>query len=311
MDDIVPVIIKNRSNLRLYGMLHTPVGAHRKNIAIILLSPGIKSRIAPHRLYVEMAQRYAMEGYVVLRFDYNGLGDSEGDVEEAFVADLYGSIQRGRYVDDVIAAMDYMEKDLGMGKFILGGLCGGAITGLLAGSRDSRVAGLFGLGIPVILDGTQVDPAKYITEGQAERLRNMYFGKITDIAAWKRFLSFRSDFRVIWQVLFKRSPNSALQKPVAPSAPSNSNLNPIFPLAFQEMVFSSRKLLLIFSEMDRLYWEYNEKFWQYYESMYRNHMEYIDVRILKNANHILSFPESREEMYKWTCEWLKENYGDS
>ena len=308
MVDIVPVVIKNRTNLVLYGMLHSPLGVHRKDIAIILLSPGIKSRIAPHRLYVEMARRYAMEGYVVLRFDYHGLGDSEGDVEETFVADLYGSIQQGRYVEDVLAAMDYMGEEQGIGKFVLGGLCGGAITGLITGSRDSRVVGLFGLGIPVIQDGTHVNHAKFITEGQAERLRNLYIGKIRDITAWKRFFSFRSDFRVLWQVLFKRSPKPASQKRVAPSAPENSNLNVLFPLAFQRMIFSSRKLLLIFSEMDRLHWEYNEKFWQYYDSMYRNHMEYIDVRILKNANHILSFPESREEMLKWTCDWLKENY---
>jgi uncharacterized protein len=321
MVDVVPVIIKNRKNLLLYGMLHSPMKAHRKDTAIIILSPGIKSRIAPHRLYVKMAHRYALDGYVALRFDYHGLGDSEGEVEETDVADLYRAIQQGRYVDDVIDVMDYMENEHGIGRFVLGGLCGGAITGLIAGSGDSRVVGLFGLGIPVILDGQQVNPALQMTEGQAESLRNTYFGKITDITAWKRFFSFKSDYRIIWRILFgKKPPPTMLQYPdtgtlndnmtsLLPGREENgSNFNPLFPIVFQKMIFSSRKLLLIFSEMDRLYWEYDEKFWQPYKNMYQNHMKYIDVRVLKNANHILSFQESQNEMLMWTCDWLKENY---
>jgi uncharacterized protein len=308
MVDVAPVVIKNRAGLSLYGMLHTPKGGKHRDTAILLLSPGIKSRIAPHRLYVKMAERYATEGYVVLRFDYHGLGDSEGDVKESLVADFYRTVQQGRYVEDVLAAMDYMGEEQGIGKFVLGGLCGGALTGLLAGSGDSRVVGLFGLGIPVILDGTQVDPVIHMTEGQAESLRRSYYGKTLDIGAWKRFLSLKSDFRVIWRILKPGAPKSNT-KPGEGNGGEVSNFNPLFPLAFRKMVSSSRKLLLIFSDMDRLYWEYDEKFWQTSKEAYKDRMEYIDVRVLKNANHIISFPDSQKEMLKWTCDWLLENYG--
>jgi len=37
---------------------------------------------------------------LVLRFDFYGLGDSEGEIREPMLADLYGSIQMGRYVKD-------------------------------------------------------------------------------------------------------------------------------------------------------------------------------------------------------------------
>jgi hypothetical protein len=170
-----------------------------------------------------------------------------------------------------------------------------------------RVVGLFGLGIPVILDGSEVDPVNHMTEGQAGKLRSSYYGKLLDIRSWKRFFSLKSDFRVIWRVL-----KPGVSKPVVKSIEGNgvevSNLNPLFPPAFQKMIFSSRKLLLIFSDMDRLYWEYDEKFWQSHKDMYKGKMEYIDVRVLKNANHILSFPESQKEMLNWTCDWLQGNY---
>ena len=307
MVDVRPVIIKNRIGLTLYGMLHTPGGSHRRETAILLLSPGIKSRVAPHRLYVKMAERYAKEGHVVLRFDYHGLGDSEGEVQESLVADFYRTVQQGRYVDDVLAAMDYMEAEEGIEKFVLGGLCGGALTGLLAGSGDSRVVGLFGLGIPVILDGSQVDPSIHMTDGQAESLRRSYHEKVMDIAAWKRFFSLKSDFRLIWRILKPGTPKTSMN-PVEGNGREVSNFNPLFPLAFQKMISSSRKLLLIFSDMDRLYWEYDEKFWQPYKEAYKGRMEYIDVRVLKNTNHIISSPDSQEEMLTWTCDWLKGNY---
>lgn len=306
MVDVVPVKFRNRRNMALYGMLHSPTRLPIRKTAIIILSPGIKSRIAPHRLYVKMAERYALEGYVVLRFDYHGLGDSEGDVTETYVADLYRSIQQGRYVDDVLDAMDYMEREKGIGKFVVGGLCGGAITGLLAGSGDSRVVGLIGLGIPVILDGAQADAAANMTEGQAQTLKSSYFGKLTDIKSWIRFLSFKSDYRIIWRTLFKKKPDRSSAQNLERTG--DSNFNPLFPAAFQRMVFSSRKLLLIFSEMDRLYWEYDEKFWQRYSDLYRDHMNCVDVRVLKNANHIMSFSESQLEMLNWTSEWLSSNY---
>ena len=243
----------------------------------------------------------------MLRFDYHGLGDSEGDVKESLVADFYRTVQQGRYVDDVLAAMDYMREEHGIGKFVLGGLCGGALTGLFAGSDDSRVVGLFGLGIPVILDGSRMDTVNHITEGQAESLRRSYYQKILDVGAWKRFFSLKSDFRVIWRVLRPGTPKINM-KPVEGDGAEVSNFNPLFPLAFRKMVFSSRKMLLVFSDMDRLYWEYDEKFWQPCKEVYKDKMEYIDVRVLKNANHIISFPDSQKEMLKWTCDWLKGNY---
>jgi len=307
MVDVRPVIIKNRIGLSLYGMLHTPTGSHRRETVLLLLSPGIKSRVAPHRLYVKMAERYAKEGYVVLRFDYHGLGDSEGEVKERLVADFYRTVQHGRYVDDVLAVMDYMQKEQGAGRYILGGLCGGALTGLIAGSNDARVVGLFGLGIPVILDGSQMDPSVHMTDGQAENLRQAYYGKILDIGAWKRFFSLKSDFRLIWRIL-KPGASKTNMKPVEENGGEVSNFNPLFPVAFQKMIFSSRKLLLIFSDMDRLYWEYDEKFWQPRKGSYKDRMEYIDVRVLKNANHIISSPDSQKEMLAWTCDWLKENF---
>jgi len=312
-----PVVFRNRDGLRLFGMLHLPESGRKRDAAILILSPGIKSRIAPHRLYVKMADRFTRLGFPVFRFDYAGLGDSEGEVSERYVADFYGSIQRGRYVNDVKAAMDWMEAGTGIRRFILAGLCGGAITGLLAGSRDQRIDSVAGLGIPVILDGTDIDYYDHVSSGQLGRLREKYLGKLLDPKSWIRLVTLQTDYRLLAKSLFRpflqlfrsdaEADGTMTHSPAAKS-PENGNFNRLFPSSFFSMVSSGRRILLVFSEKDRLYWEFDEKFRKPFRSRLEEYRGSVDIHVTKDANHIFSFPEWQEDMMERVCEWLEVNY---
>lgn len=308
------VVITSKSGKRLFGILHTN-GQDANPAGIVLLSPGIKNRVAPHRLYIKMARRFAEMGFTVLRFDPEGLGDSEGDITEPLTADLYRSIQTGRFVDDTISAMDWMDRECGTKKYILSGLCGGAITGLLAGALDRRVDSLLGLGIPVVLDGSEVDERKNITEARLEALRKRYFRRLLDPKAWSRFLSFRSDYRLIMKSLLqaagknkKNAPDTHVLSDAVFNHIPGSNYNPYFTPAFYRMVSSSRRLFLIFSEADRLYWEFDEKFARWFGEDLKKYASFYEVSIVKNANHIFSLKETQEEMLALSSDWLKRNY---
>src|SRR5215204_5779178 len=124
----IPVSFPNKDGLRLFGILHMPERVRAEGTAILLLSPGVKMRVAPHRLYNKMAARFVAHGYPVLRFDFHGLGDSEGDAPETLLADLYGATQVGRFVADTTAAMDWMQRNHAVTRFVAAGLCGGALT---------------------------------------------------------------------------------------------------------------------------------------------------------------------------------------
>lgn len=309
--EVFPVTFQNRDGLRLFGMVHRPVKSCASGATIILLSPGVKMRVAPHRLYLDMADRFASLGYTVLRFDFYGLGDSEGEAEEEYLADLYGAVQVGRYINDTIAAMDWMESTHEAKKFIVAGLCGGAITGLLAAVRDRRIVGLLGLAIPVILDGSRIDFKKYMTDAQLNATRDGYLGKLVDPGAWRswlRFLTFRSDYRLILRSLLK--PLAAKLHKTHPIAPVQvqqepaDNTNPYFAQAFRQMVSTARPICLIFSEMDRLYWEFERKFVERNRPMLDSHRAWYEVHITKSANHIFSFREWEEDMLDRCAEWL-------
>jgi pimeloyl-ACP methyl ester carboxylesterase len=291
------------------------------NVGIIILSPGIKNRVAPHRLYVKMARRFCELGFNVLRFDPEGLGDSEGEINEVFTANLYGLIQVGRFIEDTACAMDWMEKECGISRFILAGLCGGAITGLLTGARDRRVVSLLGLGIPVILDSIRVDIKKYMTKTQLENIGNRYLGKLFHIEAWKRFLLLRSDYHLIYLSIFNKIKGKVINSEKASSNAMNfsqadnqagNNFNTLFPVALQNML-KSRKMVLIFSGVDRLYWEFEDKYLHNYEKEFSKLSKNLRIHVIKNANHILSFKEWQDEMINKTTSALRDivSFGES
>ena len=303
-----PVVFANSDGLKLFGIVHHPSPGKPRPTPVILLSPGIKSRVAPHRLYVKLARRLAGMGFRVLRFDFSGLGDSEGLVHEATAAEFYGTVQLGRYVRDTQAAMDWMEKEYRASRFILAGLCGGAITGLLAGANDVRVDSLIGLGLPVILDSDQVDPAKYLTAGELDQWRKGYIAKLFDASSWLRLLTFKSNYKVIFKVLggsLKAPGNLRASHPPASAQPSG-NFNPLVPGAFDALV-SNRRILLVFSEADRLYSIYQERFAQPRYGR-DQHLDNLELFVVKNANHIFSLREWEQAMSCQVEGWLSQHY---
>ena len=310
---VTPATFINKNGNRLFGMLHSPADEVR-DIGIIILSPGIKSRVAPHRLYVKMAERFSDFGFTVLRFDPEGLGDSEGEIKENSAADVYGSIQVGRFIDDTKCAMDWMQRKYKLSKFILTGLCGGAITGLLAGAKDKRVECLMGQSIPIILDSSNIVYDEFLTDVELKKKGKGYIGKLFDIKSWHswiRFLTFRSDYRLIYrsvlQPLLKKNNDKREPTPNECNG-TDDNKNPLFPKAFESMVSSGRNIFLIFAEADRLYWQFEENFRKPYQQYFIEHRNNIKVHVVEKANHIFSFAEWQEEMLQVFEKWLTKNY---
>ncbi|MCB2173668.1 hypothetical protein KQH41_00220 [bacterium] len=305
-----PITFKNSNGLQLVGILHEPpAGAIRRDEAVVLLSPGIKNRVAPHRLYVKMAERFVDLGYPVFRFDPEGIGDSEGEIVENLTADVLGSVEFGRFVASTVDALNWLEKELGLSKFIVGGLCGGAITGLLAAAQDGRITGLLGLGIPAISSAITVsDPYRYISRGQLQGLKQGYFRNLLSPQRWWRLLTLQSDYRMIGKVLLSMVRKGKQTGAAAPdqtaATPEQSNLSPLFVDAIFKLLTSGRQMCLIFSEVDRLYWDFQEKFFTVYREKCEAYREHYEIHVVANANHIFSFPEWEAEMMEKAGAWL-------
>ncbi len=300
------VTFRNRAGEALAGVLHDPPGG-RSDVGIILLSPGIKGRVAPHRLYRKMARHYASMGFRVLRFDFAGLGDSGGRLSEPLLADLYRSIQLGRYVDDCLDAVAWFRSHGNVRRVILGGLCGGAITGLLASPLDGHVAGILSIGMPVTLDGTSVDKVAGMSKGQLHSIRRQYVRKLFDVRSWARLLTLRTDLRLLSRSFRALLPGTVTRAASVPMV-QGDNANPRFSPALLESLSAGLPILLVYSGADRLYWEYRERFAEPYAEALTAFDSVLEVRLIDKANHVLTFPEWQREMLALSETWLQRHF---
>ncbi|MFO0554763.1 MAG: alpha/beta fold hydrolase [Polyangiaceae bacterium] len=132
--------------------------------AILFLNAGLVHRVGPFRMNVELARRIADRGFVSLRMDQSGLGDSaprDGDMT-----------YEERAVVDAREAMDAMCERFGVSTFILVGLCAGAMNAHRAAVADARVVGA------VMLDGYAYRTQSYF--------RRRLPAKVLDPDAWRR-----------------------------------------------------------------------------------------------------------------------------
>jgi alpha-beta hydrolase superfamily lysophospholipase len=310
-----PVTFTNRRGERLVGIVHPPA-AGEGDTAVVLLSPGVKTRVAPHRLYNKLTETLVAQGVWVFRFDFYGLGDSEGEVDEPYLADLYGSVALGRYVDDTNDAIEWMARTYPVQRFVVGGLCGGAITGLLATRGDRRVAGLIGFGLPIMVEGRGIDKVAQMTGGQLARVRQGYLRKLADPRAWARLLTFQTDLRLLKRA-FQRPPAPPVASvavatagtPAAAAPPPTSNVNPHFAPAFFEAADRGMRMLLVFSETDRLWWEFEEKFLRIHPGVLERYADRVKVSVVPEANHIFTLEAWQEDVKRRLAAWLDAEIG--
>lgn len=124
---------------RLFGVLTAPQGASPSR-ALLLLNAGANHHVGNGRMYVTFARRLAREGWLVLRYDVSGIGDSpprRGRSEN----DVYTS----NAMDDLAAAIELVRSRPRVDHVEVAGLCSGAYHGF-----RGAVAGLQLDGVTVI-----------------------------------------------------------------------------------------------------------------------------------------------------------------
>ncbi|MEO6238620.1 MAG: hypothetical protein ABIQ52_16620 [Vicinamibacterales bacterium] len=100
--------------------------------AILFSNVGLNHRVGPNRVFVELSRGLADAGFLSLRFDLSGLGDSEPRRDAA------GDLERA--VGDTREAMDFLaQRDIRT--FVVLGFCSGVDSAHEAALRDDRVAG--------------------------------------------------------------------------------------------------------------------------------------------------------------------------
>jgi uncharacterized protein len=110
-----PFFYKN-GDYKLFGMLHYPYNCEndlshqtssaKKNCGIVFCCPFAEEKLWSHRIFVNFARYLSRNGYTVLRFDYMGNGDSEGNFEDSTIETNLSDIAKSIEVIKKMGSID-------------------------------------------------------------------------------------------------------------------------------------------------------------------------------------------------------------
>jgi uncharacterized protein len=123
---------------RLESLLWTSPSAEGPFVAVVCHPHPLYGGTMHSKVVFQTAKALHSRGATVLRFNFRGVGQSEGAHDNG----------RGEQ-DDVRAAVDYLATEFPEKPVLLAGFSFGSSVGLRLGCSDERVGRLIGLGLPV------------------------------------------------------------------------------------------------------------------------------------------------------------------
>ncbi len=176
----------------LVGIVTDPatVSAQRARTAVILLNAGIVHRVGPGRIYVKIARALAAMGFVVLRFDFSGIGDST-------VRHDHLCFEKSA-VAEAQEAMGVLNATRGVEHFIFLGGCSGAFASFETACCDPRVVG-------AILINFQTPDNENAAAAPDLPIRKAayYYWKsaLFNLKSWRKLLTGKTDYGQLIRVL--------------------------------------------------------------------------------------------------------------
>jgi pimeloyl-ACP methyl ester carboxylesterase len=166
------------------------VAIHRSRPAVILLSPGIVHRVGPGRIYVKIARALAAEGFLSLRFDFSGIGDS-GARQDHLPFEKSAP-------DEAREAMGFLRGITGIDNFILLGGCSGAEIAFRTAGSDSRICHAILINFPVGSDEGPEASSERATRAKAHYYWNF---ALFNPSSWRKIFGGQADYGRIFEVL--------------------------------------------------------------------------------------------------------------
>ncbi len=275
----------------LYGIVSLPERPAARGVLVVVGGP--QYRVGSHRQFTLLARQLAASGIAVLRFDYRGMGDSEGSPRtfEEVEADLRCA------ADKFFAEIPSLEE------LVILGLCDAASAALFYAHQDPRVSGLILL-----------NPWIRTDEGSARvYLKHYYAARLFQPELWHKIWRGKFDFvdavrslsRTVGAALPTREKGEKAAF-LSPGKGSDASCGapPLPERMFQGLARFTGRVLLIMSGDDLTAREFLDVVegsgeWQKLLACPR-----ILRRDLPEASHTFSRREWRDQVGDWTKDWI-------
>ena len=264
----------------LYGVLDVPDVARHRGVLFVVGGP--QYRAGSHRQFALLARELAQEGCPAMRFDYRGMGDSEGEMRDFEQVD-----------DDLRCAIDaFFDAVPELTEVVLWGLCDAASAASLYAASDARVSGL------VLLN-----PWVRTEAGAAKAtLKHYYRARLLDPGLWKKIVTGRFDYGAAVGSL-RRLLGSATSKKQAPAAAAAAAALP------ERMAASLGRfhgqVLVLLSGADLTAHEFSDL--AQADPTWKNLLAAprVTSKTLPKADHTFSRHSWHDQMAQWTREWVR------
>ncbi len=257
----------------LYGVASLPDAPHRRGVLIVVGGP--QYRAGSHRQFTLLARALAEQGIAAMRFDYRGMGDSEGEMRDF-----------EHVGEDLREAIDaFFRAEPALREVVLWGLCDAASAASLYAAGDSRVTGL------VLLN-----PWVRTDSGAAKAtLKHYYRGRVLEGAFWKKMLSGRFDIGGAAKSLVGLV-GRARRAPPSNALPDRMH---------DGLGHFTGKVLVLLSGADLTAQEFADVSaaspkWRALMAAPR-----VTNRLLPKADHTCSRRVWHDQMVQWTVEWVR------
>ena len=195
----------------LYGVMSVP--EEKAKAAVIIVVGGPQFRVGSHRQFALLARTLAAQGILTLRFDYTGMGYSQGIAKQFYEID-----------DDIKTAVDFISgNECDVDKIYVWGLCDAAAAISFTAHTDDRINGV------VLLNPWVRNEASH----SKAILKNYYRERLFSIDVWKQLLMspskvFKAIFslsNIVFKILSSRSNESQIAtREIIPIADREENI---------------------------------------------------------------------------------------
>jgi len=253
---------------------------------VLILVGGPQYRVGSHRQFTLLARHLAEHGVPTLRFDYRGMGDSDG---EARTFERVG--------EDIRCAIDrFFASVPGLKDVVIWGLCDAASAALFYAHRDARVSGLILLN-PWVRTGAGVARA---------HLRHYYLRRLLQGSLWQKVVRGEFHFREAAGALGRFVIDATKRSRTLGTINDSSAGEAPLPDRMEDGLRKFRgRVLFILSGNDLT----SQEFEGVVENSRRWRKLLEDKRMtryrLGEANHTFARRDWRDQVARWTETWIK------
>lgn len=322
------VDIESTEGYLLKAVIYEPDGVDKKDYGFVFTHGGLIGMNGAFRFNTRAARRFAAAGFPSICADTHGVGRSGGVTDNQEQRTLFRKICIGLFAGDVHDASVLLKERAGVSKTAVFGVCGGAITGILAHSKFEDLDESVLLSVPVMLPSLNYGEVR-MTEGYARFYIGMYARKIFNPKAWWRFITFQSENRMIFKSLWvavsgkaaklfggdkssKKPAEKEKAKPQArqagletavPGIGDDLQFNPAFLESFNTVIERGRRIYFIFGDNDNFKWEFNSEFLEGCSDDVARAGDLIRIDTITHANHMYTLREWQDEIILKCIDW--------